>query len=275
MSGIRGVAAGLFAFAKPSADTQTRLVMHQVGGEAGVGVEAGVSALAEATADTQTRLDVPGDVHVWRFTTDRPACEMDQLHALLSDRERQRAERFRLEDDRSRFIARRGLLRIVLGRHSECDPARITCELNAFGKPTLTGGDSRDWQFSASHSDGIGLVAVTIGRAVGIDIERHRADVDCLGLAASFFASDEVEALRRADQPLRRTMFFTLWTCKEAWVKARGLGLSFPLDRCRVDVTEGAPRLLEDPEQPGEHTRWSLTPLDVGPECSAALVVAS
>jgi len=273
MSGIKRVAAGPSAFANASADTQTRLHMYQLGGEAGVGLDADVSAFAQATADT--RLDIPGDVHVWRFTTDRPAREIDHLQALLSDRERERAARFRFEEDRSRFIARRGLLRVVLGLHSKGDPARIAFELNAFGKPTLISGDSRDWQFSASHSSGIGLVAVTVGRAVGVDIERHRADVDCLGVAASFFASDEVEALRRADPPLRRAMFFTLWSCKEAWVKARGLGLSFPLDRCRVEVTDGAPRLLEDPEQPGEHTRWSLTPLDVDPECSGALVVAA
>ncbi len=229
-----------------------------------VGVEAGL----------QTRLDLPGDVHVWRFATDRPPDELDQLHALMSDVERRRAARFRFDGDRSRFIARRGLLRVVLARYGECDPARITLELNAFGKPTLAGGDSR-LQFNASHSDGVALVAVTVNRAVGIDIERHRADVDCLGVAASFFSPDEVETLRRADTPTRRSMFFTLWSCKEAWVKARGLGLSFPLDRCRVRVGEGEPRLLEDPGQPGEHARWSLTSLDVGPDFSAALVAAA
>jgi 4'-phosphopantetheinyl transferase len=213
-----------------------------------------------------------GDLHVWRFPTDRSNDEVDQLHALLSEGERRRAARFRFDDDCSRFIARRGLLRVVLARYLESDPADVAFELNAFGKPTLTNGDSR-LQFNASHSDGVALVAVTVDRAVGIDIERHRLGIDYLGVADSFFSRDEVETLRRADAPTRRSMFFTLWSCKEAWVKARGLGLAFPLHRCRVAVGEGEPRLLEDPEQPGEHGRWSLTPLNVGPEFAAAVVV--
>jgi len=244
-----------------------------------VAVEAGREAGLKTRHSTDRYIDIArpafelGDLHVWRFATDRSNDDMDQLHALLSDGERRRAARFRFDDDYSRFIARRGLLRVVLARYAECDPARITFELNAFGKPTLINGGSLRLQFNASHSAGIALVAVTNDRAVGIDIERHRPDVDCLGVAASFFSPDEVEALRRANEPLRRAMFFTLWSCKEAWVKARGMGLSFPLHRCRVEVGEGAPRLLEDPEQPDEHTRWSLTPLDVGPDFSAALVV--
>ncbi len=239
---------------------------------------AGVEAGRQPRHHTDLYVDIAhpafdlGDAHVWRFATDRSNDEVDHLHALLSDGERRRAARFRFDDDCSRFIARRGLLRVVLARYAECDPAHIAFELNAFGKPTLINGGSLRLQFNASHSAGVALVAVTVDRAVGIDIERHRPDVDCLGVAASFFSPDEVETLRRTNEPLRRAMFFTLWTCKEAWVKARGMGLSFPLHRCPVEVGDGAPRLLEDPEQPDEHTRWSLTPLDVGPDFSAALV---
>jgi 4'-phosphopantetheinyl transferase len=243
--------------------------------EAGAGEGLKTRLYADGYVDIAHAAFEVGDVHVWRFTTDRPASEVDQLRAFLSDGERRRAARFRFDDDRSRFIARRGLLRIVLARYMECDAARIAFELNAFGKPTLTNRGPLRVQFNASHSDGVALVAVTVDRAVGIDLERHRADVDYLGVAASFFSRDEMETLRRADKPMRSSMFYTLWSCKEAWVKARGLGLSFPLQRCRVEVGEGEPRLLEDPEQPGELARWALTRLDVGPEFSAALVTAS
>jgi len=252
------------------AGRQTRLVAVEAGG-LGAGLK--TRPYTERYIELERPAFELGDAHVWRFATDRSNDEVDQLHALLSDSERRRAARFRFDDDCSRFIARRGLLRVVLTRYRECDPARIAFELNAFGKPTLTNAGALRLQFNASHSDGVALVAVTVDRAVGIDIERHRADVDCLGVAASFFSPDEVETLRRANEPLRRAMFFTLWSCKEAWVKARGMGLSFPLCRCRVEVGDGAPRLLEDSEQPDEHTRWSLTPLDVGPGFSAALVV--
>ena len=214
----------------------------------------------------------PGDIHVWRFTTDRTLCEKEQLHALLSEDECQRAECFRFDRDRSRFISRRGLLRVLLAQYAECDPARVTLASTPYGKPTLAGTSSGRLQFNASHSDGVALLAVTVDRAVGIDIERHRLDVDCLGLADRFFSHDEVEELRRTDEPLRRAMFFTLWTCKEAWVKARGLGLSFPLRRCRVRVGDRAPQLVEDPEHARERARWWLTQLAAGPDYSAALV---
>jgi 4'-phosphopantetheinyl transferase len=200
---------------------------------------------------------------------------MQQFHALMSEDERERAARFRIGRVRSRFINRRGLLRILLAQYAECDPSALRFTQNQWGKPTLTGGGTARLQFNASHSDGVALVAVTLDSAVGIDVERHRLDVDCLELADRFFSPDEADRLRRADEPLRRTLFFTLWCCKEAWVKARGLGLSFPLRRCRISVAEGVPQLCEDPEQWGESARWSLTQLTAGPEYSAALVVES
>src|SRR5262249_41142081 len=104
-------------------------------------------------------------------------------------------------------------------------------------------------------------------------VERHRPDIEFLALADRFFSPDEARVLGEATGSRRQDLFFTLWSCKEAFVKARGLGLSFPLNRCRVSVEQDTPRLLEDPEDPAEHHRWSLSMLPVRSGYSSAIVV--
>jgi 4'-phosphopantetheinyl transferase len=100
-------------------------------------------------------------------------------------------------------------------------------------------------QFNLSHSGERALLALGVGRPVGVDIEQHRA-LDPLALARRFFSRDEIDALDRLGGQARAEAFFRCWTRKEALIKAMGDGLSFPLDSFAVQLEEGgASQVLE------------------------------
>jgi len=216
----------------------------------------------------------PGDddVHVWRAGLDVTPERARALGATLSPDERARADRFRFEWDRGRSIAARGALRAILARYLDADPRALIFQYNPHGKPALAGVYGDALRFNLSHAGGLALYAVARGREVGIDVERIADDVEIDALAARFFAPEETRGLAALPPEARRGAFFRCWTRKEAYVKARGLGLALPLDLFAVSVAPGEPaRLSWAPE--GDPARWSLRDLDPDPGYAAALAV--
>ena len=218
---------------------------------------------------------LPSDeVHVWRASLDRMRGHLVSLARLLSPDERERAHRFHFEVDRQRSILARGLLRLLLG-HCLCRSAdQLQFEYNKFGKPNLANSLYPSLQFNLSHSGDLVLIALSRGRALGVDIERMRMDVAVTEIAARFFSAVECEALQMVAPAARREAFFACWTRKEAYLKARGDGLSLPLAQFDVSFLPGdEPRLLATRHDPAEVHRWSLSALEGGECYKAALVV--
>jgi 4'-phosphopantetheinyl transferase len=141
------------------------------------------------------------------------------------------------EKDRQRFVSARGALRLLLARYLNRGPDRIVFRYGPHGKPALAGEptDSPDLRFNVSHSGDYCLCAVTVSREVGVDVELVRPDVECLQLAERFFTRREYEDLLQQPEEARRTRFFRYWTCKEAYLKTRGIGISSGM--ARLDVT--------------------------------------
>lgn len=213
----------------------------------------------------------PGEVHVWRCALDPPAAELEQLRALLSPEEAARAARFHFEADRRAFVAARGYLRRLLGGYLGQSPASVELRCGSHGKPEVAGTAVG---FNLSHSGGAALFAFAREADVGVDLERHRADLAQLEIAEHFFSPAEVAALRSVPESGRQEAFFDCWTRKEAFIKALGEGLSHPLDSFDVALLPGEPaRLLATRPDPEEASRWTLRSLDVGRGWSAALAV--
>ena len=211
----------------------------------------------------------PGDVHVWKIELDQPA---DEFRAMLSADERERASRFRVERGADRYVVGRGALRILLGRYTGASPETLVFRYNGFGKPELTGSDVC---FNLSHSHEIALIAAARGRAVGVDVERIREQVMIERIAERFFAPAEARAIAALPQDRQALAFFNCWTRKEAWIKARGEGLSIPLNSFEVTLAPGEPaRLVATRPDEEEASRWTLRGLECGPEFAAALAVA-
>ena len=194
-----------------------------------------------------------GEVHVYCADLTARGPHAQAMGALLDEDERARAGRFAFEGDRLRFVAAHAILREVLARYLPAAELRFT--YGPHGKPALARGEGLE--FNMSHSGDLALYAVTRGRAVGVDVERVRPEVARELTAARFFTPAEVEGILSLPDAAQTRAFFTVWTRKEACLKATGRGLSVPLDAFAVWPAAGPP--------------WQVLDLDVGPGYAAAL----
>jgi 4'-phosphopantetheinyl transferase len=213
------------------------------------------------------------EVHVWRAYLDAPTQQPDSyLHTLAAD-ERTRAERFYFQKDRDRFITAHGVLRAILGLYLNRAPKPFSFCYSSHGKPALACESGADAiRFNMSHSHGMALYAVTRGREVGIDLEFIRCDLEAEQIAERFFSRSEIATLQALPPSLRKYAFFLCWTRKEAYIKARGEGLSIPLNQFDVSLIPGEPAaLLSTQPNVDEALRWSLQELTPGSGYAAAL----
>ncbi|MGI8856230.1 MAG: 4'-phosphopantetheinyl transferase family protein [Thermomicrobiales bacterium] len=215
------------------------------------------------------------EVQVWRASLDATPERIEQLSRTLTADERARAERFRFARDRARSIVARGVLREIIGRVLAREPGALAFRYNAFGKPSLPDESGRERiRFNLSHADGIALYALTRHRAVGVDIERVRADMAGERIAERFFSAREVATLRALDPALQPEAFFACWTRKEAYKKARGEGISVGLDRFDVSLAPNEPAALLASREADEATsRWDLHHLTPHPGYVGAVAV--
>jgi 4'-phosphopantetheinyl transferase len=179
------------------------------------------------------------DVHVWAVLLDAEPDTVEQCLQCLSPEESARANRFTSEQQRCHFVVAHGALRMVLSRYNDREPREISFQNMSSGKPTLQETDvgANTIRFNLSHSHGRALIAVSKDREVGVDLEKIRADRDVTALAARFFATQEQVVIMNAGLAERHRTFSRIWVAKEAVLKARGSGLTFPLDRHCIELS--------------------------------------
>lgn len=204
---------------------------------------------------------VDDQVQLWLAAV--PECEEPALPAhyaaLLNADESARWQRFRYPLDQQRFLLGRALVRTVLGQLLARDPASLQFSHNAHGKPALREEHgSLPLHFNLSHTQGMLALALCRNRAVGVDVESVRRDVGLLELSRRFFAVREHAGLEALDGTEQCEHFFLLWTLKEAWLKARGLGLTIPLDDFAFDVSGAQPRISFGPQLDEEPADWQF-----------------
>ena len=216
---------------------------------------------------------LPADeVHVHQTTLNLPESSISKLWQSLQPDERERACRFHLEVDKRRCVIGRGLLRLLLGRILGLPADQLRFAYDEFGKPSLIAEQGLPLQFNLSHSGEVILIAITVDRAVGVDVEIIRTDLDVDSIAARFFSANEYKILASLTGQMRYEAFFACWTRKEAYLKARGVGLSLPLDQFDVSyLPTEEPRLLATRFDPAEASHWTLRALDLGGDYAAAL----
>ncbi len=216
----------------------------------------------------------PHEVHIWRANLDLTPEKIEALLATLSPPEQERANRFHFSDDRRHFIAARGILRNILARYLGMGPEKLHFGYSDRGKPYLeTTSAGGMVQFNVSHSQGTALYAVTLGSDIGIDLEAIRP-VDYHNLAQRFFSPTEAATLAQLPPESQQTAFFRAWTCKEAYLKATGAGISGGLAAVEISIhPENPPQLLSIGGNPYLTERWSLKELKPGPGFTAAVAV--
>lgn len=208
------------------------------------------------------------DVWVWRASLEPGDEWLDRFRSILSGDELERAARFRFEEHRRRFVAARGILRHLVAATIGGRPEDVLFRYGEHGKPFVDSPVS----FNMSDSGSVAVYAIGVGREIGIDIEQVRAIRDAGALASRFFAPREAETIMRS-RTNQQNAFFTCWTRKEAYIKARGEGLSRPLHSFEVSIEPGeTPRLVSSAIDPGEVTRWSMRAFSPFPGYVAAIV---
>lgn len=200
----------------------------------------------------------PGRIDVWLARPDDlDAAQERSCLALLSEEERGRCDRFVASGARLQYLAAHALLRLTLSRYAAVRPEDWTFGANAFGRPHVETTAGLGLHFNLSHTDGLVAVAVAADPLIGVDVESMRRAKDLEGLARSVFSGHELAAFSAGpDEAERRDLFFALWTLKEAYIKARGLGFSLDLDSFAFDVSGPAPSIRFSERCPDDPARW-------------------
>lgn len=217
----------------------------------------------------QLQID-PRQVHLWHLRVpeqDDAACEK-AIMALLTPEEREKHGRFHFARDRRRYLMTRGLIRTLLSRYAPVEPRDWIFENNAYGRPRIVNAlpQARRLRFNLSHSASLVVAALTVEREVGVDVE-HTARNAPLDVAEHFFSAKEAQALKQLPASLQPSRFWDLWTLKESYIKARGMGLSIPLDRFSFGLDEGDGTTIAfehdlDGDSPGRWRFWRMQPDD-------------
>ncbi len=207
-----------------------------------------------------------GDViHVWLVPMDNAHDSVPSCEKLLSSDERERAGRFKFVRDRNRYIVAHAALRWILAAYLRLNPLDFRFLLGPRGKPRLESGRLT---FNLTHSHEVALIAVTQSREVGVDVEWVSQDFAFDEVAERFFTPSEVAALAALPRQLQRQAFYKCWTSKEAYLKAKGTGLSGELDE--VEIVRGQDEVVRIE---GGVPNWTLTELSSIEGYEAALVV--
>jgi 4'-phosphopantetheinyl transferase len=212
---------------------------------------------------------MPGAVYLYVARLDRVdgAAARNACEAVISPEERARRDRFVFERNRREFLFAHGLVRRALSRHAPVAPREWRFVDGPHGRPEVAGPATAPLlRFNLTHADGLvacvvaDAAATAAGVDVGIDAEVTDRPGPTVDLAERYFAPTEVAAIRALPPDAQRESFFRYWTLKEAYIKARGLGLTCPLDRFwfMLDGAVGA-RLVEigiDPALGDRGERW-------------------
>ena len=213
-----------------------------------------------------------GRVLIWKADLNISAGQYHSYYSTLSKDEKERASRFRFEEDRIHFVAARGILRQVLAQYLDCSASEIIFEYNAYGKPHLPAG--HDIEFNLSHSGGVALLAFSVNQAIGVDLEVINPTIEIAKLAQRFFSKNEADTLLKQPEEKQARLFFNCWTRKEAFIKGHGEGLSLALDQFEVSLLDSeVPKLKATRWDMDEAKEWELYSLKPDIKKTAAVAI--
>lgn len=213
----------------------------------------------------------PGEAHIWLASpgvVEEPAVA-DRCRAWLDAEERAACDRFYFERDRNTYLTAHALVRTVLSRYAPVAPEAWRFERNQYGRPAIAGGGSL--QFNLSHTRGMVACLVVHDVEAGVDVE-HRRNVS-LNVADRFFSPAEVSDLRALPESEQRHRFYELWTLKEAYIKARGMGLALSLSGFSYRLGHGEPALMVTLELNDDGAEWQCGLAEPSPEHQLAWAI--
>ncbi len=219
------------------------------------------------------------EIHIWIVQLDQMLSRIPDFIQTLHPDEIHKAEHFRFKKDRDDYIVARGSLRRILSSYLRMEPSKLCFQYNAYGKPSLSDKFPVDAiHFNVSHSHKIAVFAVARNSNLGIDIEYIRNGMDWETIAEQYFSIPELKRLQSQVPAKRAETFYEIWTCREAYVKAKGLGLSFLELRVEGTINPTVSKVVLDLLEKGksqEDSNWVLHRFQIGPDYLGAVAVES
>ncbi len=225
------------------------------------------------------RLELPpNEVHLWFAFPDeiQDRVLLQRYHELLTPEEAKQQQRFHFEKHRHQYLVTRAVIRSLLSRYESLPPADWRFEKNKYGRPHLSAIHRvKPLRFNLSHTEGLIACAVVLGREVGVDVEDIQRGGDLIQIADRFFSPTEVADLMALPEKYQESRFFDYWTLKESYIKARGMGLSIPLDQFSFHLRQEEPNLAIsiDERQNDPPARWQFKQWELAPSFKAALAL--
>lgn len=179
----------------------------------------------------------PGDLHLWITSLKHSINQIEELKRVLSKEELLRSQKFKVKKVQEEFIVGRGILKKILGRYLNRSANEIELDYEAMGKPKLTENLQNicpEIAFNLSHSHGFALYGITSNAYLGVDIEHRDRELNFEELAHRFLSPTEALEIKNAQELDKKKCFYTIWTKKEALLKALGVGLHSPLNQFTV-----------------------------------------
>lgn len=216
------------------------------------------------------------EVHVWSTRLDCPAANVEACRNLLSQGELKRADRFRFDVHRNRYTVGRAVLRLLISHYTQIPVEKIRFDYGPLGKPSLpNNGQEGVLCFNNTDSGDVALYAFSWNRELGVDLECIPREVKHDAIAERKFTQAEAAAIRAFPEAQRQQAFLACWTRKEAYGKALGVGIRYPLDSVEMCCELGKDQMTVDHDQPSDGPDyWSLQQLRPSPETVATLVSA-
>jgi 4'-phosphopantetheinyl transferase len=214
--------------------------------------------------------------HLWRVNPESIKDDgvLRSFVTMLSNEERERQRKFIFEKDRHLYLVAHAFVRFCLSRYADVEPERWIFRKNRYGKPFIDNSIyGLPLQFNLSHTHGYITCAITVQHQVGVDVERIEWDESKMGIAERYFSNVEYDDLRSLPHNIQAKRFFHYWTLKEAYVKAKGMGLSLPLDSFYFICDEYSPKIFFRNAMHDRPDGWSffLNELDDMYMCAVAV----
>jgi 4'-phosphopantetheinyl transferase len=194
-------------------------------------------------------------VDLWLFSINPQDYKNNKFLSMLSSEEQIKAAKFHFTLDKEKYVVSHGIMRQLLSSYLACDPQEIQYVQNAYGKPALSSPSSHV-HFNLSHSHLLGALAVC-SHPIGLDIEYINVLDDYLSLTKHFLSEKESNYFRNLDLSDQQIAFYQAWTIKEAYIKAIGMGLSYPIEQVTISMDKKA-QILEDLTNPSNLDKWSI-----------------
>jgi 4'-phosphopantetheinyl transferase len=207
------------------------------------------------------REHLAGNVIIWIAHVSQSQDSLTFLEPCLDDRDRERAARFRFSEDRARFVLGRGLLRKCLGHYLQQTPETIELATTDRGRPFFPQDETV--QFSISHTHDLVAIALTTGARVGIDLEFMQPPLDLPELAKRIFSEEDLQTFQALPGHEAPAAFFRAWTRKEAYLKARGEGITEGLRQISVSMGPEKTSFVKDTRDESAAATWRLLALPV------------